>query len=108
MRFPVWKSAAPWFKVEIYNMLNNQKQIAWDKTVTVNRAGALDANGIPVDYIKGARASDSRPTTNQFPQPYAGQKRWPVRCGLRSELGSNRSRSILAGPKGPAPTLPLA
>ena len=69
---PVWKSAAPWFKVEIYNMLNNQKQIAWDKTVTANRAGALDANGIPVDYIKGARFGQAT-SDNQFPQPYAGQ-----------------------------------
>jgi len=69
---PVWKSASPWFKVEIYNMLNNQKQIAWDKTVTANRAGALDANGIPVDYIKGARFGQAT-NDNQFPQPYAGQ-----------------------------------
>ena len=69
---PVWKSASPWFKVEIYNLLNNQKQIAWDKTVTANRAGTLDPNGIPVDYIKGARFGQAT-NDNQFPQPYVGQ-----------------------------------
>lgn len=69
---PVWKSAAPWFKVEIYNVLNNQKQIAWDRTVTANRTGALDANGIPLEYIKGARFGQAT-NDNQFPQPYAGQ-----------------------------------
>jgi len=39
---PVWKSASPWFKVEVYNVRNNQKQIAWDKTISItaaNRAG---------------------------------------------------------------------
>jgi hypothetical protein len=69
---PVWRSASPWFKLEMYNVLNNQKQIAWDKTVTANRAGALDANGIPTDYIKGARFGQAT-NDNQFPQPYSGQ-----------------------------------
>jgi hypothetical protein len=69
---PVWKSASPWFKLEMYNLLNNQKQIAWDKTVTVNRAGPVDANGIPLDYVKGPRFGQATSDTN-FPQPYAGQ-----------------------------------
>jgi hypothetical protein len=72
---PVWKTASPWFKVEIYNMLNNQKQIAWDKTISItaaNRAGALDANGIPLEYTKGPRFGQATNDT-MFPQPYAGQ-----------------------------------
>ena len=72
---PVWKSASPWFKVEIYNVLNNQKQIAWDKTISItaaNRAGALDPNGIPLAYTKGARFGQAT-NDNQFPQPYTGQ-----------------------------------
>jgi len=69
---PVWRSASPWFKVEIYNALNNQKLIAWDKTVTANRAGALDANGIPTTYNKGPRFGTAT-NDNQFPQPYSGQ-----------------------------------
>jgi hypothetical protein len=69
---PVWRSASPWFKLEMYNVLNNQKQIAWDKTVTVDRAGAVDANGIPTGYIKGARFGQAT-NDNQFPQPYSGQ-----------------------------------
>ena len=72
---PVWKSAAPWFKVEIYNALNNQKQIAWDKTISItaaNRAGALDPNGIPLTYTQGPRFGQAT-NDNQFPQPYTGQ-----------------------------------
>jgi hypothetical protein len=69
---PVWRSASPWFKLEMYNVLNNQKLIAWDRTVTVDRGSALDANGIPTGYIKGARFGQAT-NDNQFPQPYSGQ-----------------------------------
>jgi hypothetical protein len=67
-----WKTVQPWFKVEVYNLLNNQKQIAWDKTISVDPASALDANGIPTGYIKGPRFG--QPTSGaHFPQPYLGQ-----------------------------------
>ena len=63
---------APWVKVEIYNVLNNQKQIAWDRTVTIDQTSARDANGIPTGFIQGPRygtvTSDS-----QYPQPWLGQ-----------------------------------
>jgi len=69
---PVWKTAKPWVKVEFYNLLNNQKQIAWDKTVTPDNSGPKDANGLPLKYIQGPRFG--QPTNdNQFPQPIPGQ-----------------------------------
>ena len=69
---PVWKSAAPWFKVEIDNALKNEKQIAWDRTVGANAAGPLDANGIPTTYVQGPRFGQAT-SDSQFPQPYPGQ-----------------------------------
>jgi hypothetical protein len=71
-RIPVWKSVAPWAKVELYNALNNQKQIAWDRTVSPDPTSALDANGIPTGYIKGPRFGQAT-ADNQYPQPYLGQ-----------------------------------
>ncbi|MEQ1572958.1 MAG: TonB-dependent receptor [Vicinamibacterales bacterium] len=71
-RIPVWKSAAPWLKAEIYNLLDNQKQIAWDRTVSVDRNSPLDANGIPTGYTQGPRFGQAT-SDNQFPQPYPGQ-----------------------------------
>ncbi len=69
---PVWKSARPWIKVEFYNLLNNQKQIAWDKTITPDNSGPKDANGLPLNYVQGPRFG--QPTNdNQFPQPIPGQ-----------------------------------
>lgn len=69
---PVWKTARPWVKVEFYNLLNNQKQIAWDKTVTPDNNGPRDANGLPLNYIQGPRFGQAT-DDNQFPQPIPGQ-----------------------------------
>ena len=69
---PVWKAARPWIKVEFYNLLNNQKQIAWDKTVTPDNSGPKDGNGLPLNYIKGPRFGQAT-NDNQFPQPIPGQ-----------------------------------
>jgi hypothetical protein len=68
----VWRTLRPWFKVELYNVFNNQKMIAWDRTVTANNASMLDANGIPTDYIRGARFGQAT-AGNHFPQPWPGQ-----------------------------------
>jgi hypothetical protein len=71
-RIPVWRTLAPWAKVEIYNALNNQKQIAWDRTVAASAADGLDANGIPVGYIPGPRFGQAT-ADNHYPQPFLGQ-----------------------------------
>jgi hypothetical protein len=69
---PVWQSVAPWFKVEIYNALNNQKTIRWDTTVGVDPNSSVDANGIPTGFVEGPRFGTAT-SDSQFPQPYAGQ-----------------------------------
>jgi outer membrane receptor protein involved in Fe transport len=67
-----WESVQPWFKIELYNVLNNQKVIAWDRTVTVDPNSPLDANGFRTGYVQGPRFG--QPTSGaHFPQPYLGQ-----------------------------------
>ena len=68
----VWRTLRPWFKVEIYNLLNNTKLIAWDRTVTANAASTLDADGIPTGYLQGPRFGQAT-AGNHFPQPWPGQ-----------------------------------
>ena len=60
--FPSGRVATPWLKVEFYNLLNNQKQIAWDKTVTPDNNGPKDAQRIPLNYSQGptVRQGDQR------------------------------------------------
>ena len=56
----------------IYNAFNNQKQIAWDRTVRPDPASTRDDDGLPTSYIQvpryGTATSDA-----QFPQPFLGQ-----------------------------------
>jgi hypothetical protein len=68
----VWRSLRPWFKVEVFNMLNNQKMIAWDKTVTANAASPLDANGYRTAFNKGPRYEQATSGVH-FPTPYPNQ-----------------------------------
>jgi hypothetical protein len=68
---PVWRSLSPWVKVEMLNLLNNQKLISWDTTVTANASGPKDANGLPLDYVKGANFGNATRTTD-YPRPRPG------------------------------------
>lgn len=68
---PVWRSLKPWVKVEVLNALNNDKLIGWDTTIAVDPASALDADGLPTGYIKGARFGLGT-STAQYPRPRPG------------------------------------
>jgi hypothetical protein len=68
---PVWRSLSPWFKVEALNLLNNQKVIGWDTTITANAAGARDADGLPLEYVKGPNFGNPTRTTD-YPRPRPG------------------------------------
>ena len=50
---PVWQSLRPWVKVEVLNLFNNQKLIAWNTTIAADMTGPKDANGLPLNYITG-------------------------------------------------------
>jgi hypothetical protein len=68
---PVWREFSPWVKLEVLNLANNQKPISWDTTITANPNGAFDANGLPLDYIKGANFGNPTKTTD-YPRPRPG------------------------------------
>jgi hypothetical protein len=68
---PVWRSAQPWIKFQMFNVMNNQKLIAWDTTVTADAASARDEVGLPTGYVEGARFGQA--TSNaHYPAPRTG------------------------------------
>jgi hypothetical protein len=68
---PIWRAARPWLKVEFYNLLNNDKLVRWDTTVTPDPNSPKDANGLATGYIQGANFG--KPTNdNQYIQPIPG------------------------------------
>jgi len=38
----------------LLNVLDNDKLIAWDASISADPASALDANGLPAGYLRGA------------------------------------------------------
>lgn len=61
---PVFRSVSPWVKMEVLNVLNNQKLIQWNTTVTPDPNSPLDDNGLPTGYIRGASFGQGRANTH--------------------------------------------
>jgi hypothetical protein len=47
---PVFASLRPWIKFDVYNIMNNQKLIAWNTTVSQDASTAADDLGLRVGY----------------------------------------------------------
>jgi hypothetical protein len=68
---PVWKSARPWIKVEALNLLNNQKLIGWNTTITQDTASTRDENGLVTGYLKSATFGTAT-SVMHYPGPRPG------------------------------------
>jgi hypothetical protein len=51
---PVFKALRPWVKLDLFNIFDNEKLIAWNTTVSPNRAGGVDSLGIPTSFTQSA------------------------------------------------------
>ncbi|HEX7792924.1 MAG TPA: TonB-dependent receptor, partial [Vicinamibacterales bacterium] len=84
-RAPFVTRLRPWAKFELYNALNNTKQIAWDTTIVPDQTGPVDALGLPTTYH--AAPSFGKATSNRdFPAPFvgmAGGRTFRLALGLR-------------------------
>jgi Carboxypeptidase regulatory-like domain len=52
---PVYRTVRPFVKLDVLNAFNNQKQVGFNTTVTPDFNGPVDAQGLPLNYIKGSR-----------------------------------------------------
>ena len=75
---PVWRSVSPWLKVEVRNLLNSDRAIAWNTSIIPNFNGPLDANGLPTTYTRGSLFG--QPTTNGH---YVTPREYFVSAGIR-------------------------
>jgi len=82
---PMFRTLRPWIKLDVYNLMNNQKQIAWNTTVTQDATTPADSLGLRTGYRKGG--SFGKATSNaHFPVPYQGEtggRAFLVAVGLR-------------------------
>ena len=82
---PVWQSVRPWVKVEVLNLLNNQKLISWDTTVAADTTGPKDANGLPLNYVAGPNFGKATSNAN-YPRPrqgFDGGRTFILQTGIR-------------------------
>ena len=56
---PIWGTARPWLKFEMYNALGNDKLLTWNTTVRPDVDGPLDELGLPTTYTEGSRFGEA-------------------------------------------------
>lgn len=70
-QIPIWKELRPWFKFEVYNVLNNDKLVGWTTTVTPDPNSPLDENGLRTGFVRAANFGQARSNTD-YPRPLPG------------------------------------
>jgi hypothetical protein len=75
----------PWLKVDLFNLLNNQKLIGFNTEVLPDPNGPVDALGRPTAYIKGENFGQAQSNKN-FPGylgSLTGGRAFRIAFGLR-------------------------
>jgi len=70
---PVFKTARPWLKFDVYNLFNNQKLIQYDTTVNPDPNSPTDTFGLATGFIKGSQFGQAT-STAAYPVPFQGQR----------------------------------
>jgi hypothetical protein len=61
---PVFRTLRPWVKFDVYNLLNNQKLIAWSTAIRGNPATPLDSLGLRTGFVPSNPATFGTATGN--------------------------------------------
>jgi outer membrane receptor protein involved in Fe transport len=69
---PVWQRLRPWVKVEVLNIFNNDKLIAWNTTVVADPNSALDPHGLPTGYLPQSASFGQGTAATHYPRPRPG------------------------------------
>jgi hypothetical protein len=82
---PIFRTVRPWVKFDVFNLLNNDKQISWNTTVRQDPSTPLDALGYRTGFVKGATFGTSTAATQFIPVPIGGNglRTFRVAVGLR-------------------------
>jgi outer membrane receptor protein involved in Fe transport len=77
---PVFRTLRPWLKVDVYNLLDNNKLIAWNTTVRPDPNSPKDNLGLPTGFIRASTFGTATGNTinltgltvNAFPTAFSG------------------------------------
>ena len=66
-QIPIWRTAAPYFKFELYNVFKHDSLIGWNTTVNPVYDGPVDDLGLPTTYEEGPRFREGTSQGNYPP-----------------------------------------
>ncbi len=69
---PVFRTARPWLKFDVYNVLNNQSLVSWNTTVKQDPNSPKDAMGLATGYLFGTQYGKAT-SASQYPSAFQGQ-----------------------------------
>lgn len=75
---PIWKTARPWLKLELYNIGNSTPLYRWNTAVSVDNASPKDEMGLPTGYRLGSNYGKGTANTH-YPTP----RRFQMAFGFR-------------------------
>jgi hypothetical protein len=70
---PLYKTARPWLKFDVYNLFNDLTVIRHNTTVNPDPNSPLDSMGLPTGFIKGPQFGQAT-STSAYPVPFQGQR----------------------------------
>ena len=70
---PIYKTARPWVKFDVYNLFNELKVIRFNTTVNPDPNSPLDDMGLPTGFIRGPQFGQAT-STAAYPVPFQGQR----------------------------------
>ena len=82
---PIFRTVRPWIKFDVFNALNNDKQISWNTTVRQDLSTPLDALGYRSGFVKAATFGTATAATQFIPVPIGGNglRTFRIAVGLR-------------------------
>ncbi len=69
-QIPVFRTLRPWIKLDLFNAFNDQSLVRFNTAITANNAGPVDADGLPLDFNRGANFGKAT-AISHFPQSAA-------------------------------------
>jgi hypothetical protein len=75
---PVFRTARPFIKLDLFNVFDNDKLLSWNTTVRADPASPLDDLGLPTGYIKGSLFGEAQSSGN-----YARPREFRMAFGVR-------------------------
>ncbi|MBE3133994.1 MAG: TonB-dependent receptor, partial [Acidobacteria bacterium] len=75
---PIWKTARPWLKVELYNLFNSRPLYRWNTAITADNSSPKDDMGLPTLYKLGSNYGKGT-SNGHYPTP----RRFQMAFGFR-------------------------